>query len=98
MPQVTISFLSNILTYIYYLEGQAANGDTVILKFAGKDATEAYSEVHSMAVIRENLALDKFKGNLDRSTITEAWTASTKPKAPTTVSEGKPPLHEIINL
>lgn len=51
-------------------------------------------------MIRENLSPDCFKGNLDRSTITEDWNiATTSPNSPIAIRhEGdKPPLHTIIN-
>ena len=75
----------------------------VIVKYAGCDATEAYSEIHARSIVREHLSPDCFKGNLDRSTITEAWTrAQDKPQSLEAQAPGeteeKTPLHNIINL
>ena len=39
---------------------------SVILKYAGNDATTAYSEVHAPSVLSTNLHPDKFKGTLDQ--------------------------------
>lgn len=72
----------------------------VILKYAGRDATKAYLEVHSMSVIKENLTQNSLKGTLDPSTITEEWKLSNAPSTPvkTTPQNGeKPPLDSIIN-
>ncbi|VUC27064.1 unnamed protein product [Clonostachys rosea] len=75
-------------------------GVSIITKLAGKDATQAYSEVHAPAVIRENLPVDCFKGMLDQSTVTEAWRSemALKPQTSQTQDlEEKPPLHAVLN-
>ncbi|KAI6785667.1 uncharacterized protein J7T54_006001 [Emericellopsis cladophorae] len=82
---------------------QHPGGASVIVKYAGRDATEAYSEIHTRSIVREHLSPDFFKGNLDRSTITEAWTrAQDKPESPKAQAPGetekKIPLHNIISL
>lgn len=73
----------------------------VILKYAGKDATEAYNEVHSMSAIRENLSPQSFRGYLDGATVTDEWktaqAAKNAKREPVPASD-KPPLHSIINL
>lgn len=71
----------------------------VILKYAGRDATKGYAEYHSPSVVRDSLSPDCFKGNLDRSTITEEWkqepvAANVTQAAP---ESEKPPLHNVIN-
>ncbi|KIW75568.1 hypothetical protein Z517_10310 [Fonsecaea pedrosoi CBS 271.37] len=75
-------------------------GPGIIYKYAGRDATQAYNEIHSPAIIRNNLPADALKGVLDRSTITQEWsrpppTETPKPKSAST-SE-KPPLDSLIN-
>ncbi|KAL4779270.1 FMN-dependent dehydrogenase-domain-containing protein [Aspergillus varians] len=70
-------------------------GSSVILKYAGRDATDAFLEVHAVSIIRENISSDCFKGQLDASTITPAWTKST-PK-PQLAGNSKPPLHSLIS-
>jgi L-lactate dehydrogenase (cytochrome) len=71
----------------------------VLLKYAGRDATKAYSEYHSPSVAKDNLSLDCFKGNLDRSTIDEAWQPEpvASNSTQTASDDEKPPLHNIIN-
>ena len=71
----------------------------VLLKYAGRDATEGYSEYHSPGVVKDSLSLDCFKGNLDRSTIDAEW--KQKPvgnnNTQAVPEDEKPPLHNIIN-
>lgn len=70
----------------------------VILKYAGRDATKAYSEVHSPSILKTGLAPEKFKGALDESTIDEDWV---KPppgeSAKVLLDNEKPPLKTLIN-
>ena len=71
----------------------------VLLKYAGRDASHGYAEYHSPSVVKNSLPLDCFKGNLDRSTITEEWKqepviANATQAAP---EDEKPPLHNVIN-
>ncbi|EGP90919.1 unnamed protein product [Zymoseptoria tritici ST99CH_3D1] len=75
-------------------------GSSLILNYAGRDATKAYSEVHSPSIVRESLSPEYFKGNLDRSTIDKAWTKEPLPSNPAQAvpEHEKPPLHTIINL
>ncbi|KAJ5368291.1 uncharacterized protein N7496_008051 [Penicillium cataractarum] len=73
-------------------------GSTIILKYAGRDATKAYSEVHAPSVLKANLEPEKFKGVLDESTIDDAWL---KPppgeNRKVTLENEKPPLETLIN-
>jgi len=84
---------------------QHPGGASLILKYAGCDATKPYAEYHSPSIIKANLSLDCFKGNLDRSTIDASWAQDPASNAasssnPTQVrpDNEKPPLHSIINL
>ncbi|KAF3021115.1 Cytochrome b5 domain-containing protein 1 [Neopestalotiopsis sp. 37M] len=81
--------------------GEHPGGISIILKYAGKDATAAFSEVHSLSIIRENLSIDCFQGNLDTTTVNETWkSAQNVPVSRTTTQHSgeKPPLHTLINL
>lgn len=70
----------------------------VILKYAGQDATQAYSEVHAPSVMKTNLQPSKFKGVLDESTINEAWLKPPPGENPKVVLDNeKPPLSTLIN-
>lgn len=74
-------------------------GPGIIYKYAGHDATEAYSEIHAASIIKEGLAQDKVKGILDTSTITDEWAKpqqNEKRKQDRDESE-KPPLETLIN-
>ncbi|KAH8697224.1 putative mitochondrial cytochrome b2-like protein [Talaromyces proteolyticus] len=73
-------------------------GSAVILKYAGRDATKAYSEAHSPSVIKKNLPQDKFKGVLNQSTVNDEWLKeSPTENARVVLDSGKPPLTTLIN-
>lgn len=68
------------------------------MKYAGRDATEAYSEVHAPSVLKTNLSADKFKGVLDESTIDEEWIKPPPGRNPKVLLDNeKPPLGTLIN-
>ncbi|KAJ9191262.1 hypothetical protein DTO021D3_5503 [Paecilomyces variotii] len=73
-------------------------GSAIILKYAGRDATKAYSEIHAPNVLRDNLNPDKLKGTLDASTIDEEWVKQPPTENPKVVLDNeKPPLETLIN-
>ncbi|PLN78875.1 putative mitochondrial cytochrome b2 [Aspergillus taichungensis] len=73
-------------------------GSAIILKYAGRDATKAYSEVHTPGVLKSNLPSDKYVGVLDELTIDDQWTKEPPSENPQVVLENeKPPLHTLIN-
>lgn len=79
--------------------GDADVYQTVLYKYAGRDATKAYSEVHQLSLLRDQLPLDCFKGNLDTSSLTEEWHAKSNAEvvSPTSSADEKPPLHMVLN-
>ncbi|OJJ03699.1 hypothetical protein ASPVEDRAFT_63324 [Aspergillus versicolor CBS 583.65] len=73
-------------------------GSTIILKYAGRDATKAYSEVHTPGLLKAELAPEQYKGRLDESTIHEKWNKQPASENPEAVWENdKPPLETLIN-
>ncbi|OKL58946.1 hypothetical protein UA08_05698 [Talaromyces atroroseus] len=78
-------------------------GSAIILKYAGRDATKAYSEVHSPSVIRKHLQPDKLKGALDTSTVDDEWLSLSLSESGNTqgmadgVEGPKPPLETVIS-
>ncbi|KAF7506191.1 hypothetical protein GJ744_012171 [Endocarpon pusillum] len=75
-------------------------GPGIIHRYAGRDATQAYSEVHAPSVIKDNLAATKLKGRLDPSTINDEWLKPppTAPQANTPAGDNsQPDLDTIIN-
>ncbi|KAL4873161.1 hypothetical protein BDV12DRAFT_160489 [Aspergillus spectabilis] len=73
-------------------------GPTIILKYAGRDATKAYSEVHTPGLLKAELAPEQYKGKLDESTIHEDWHKQPASENPEAVWENdKPPLETLIN-
>ena len=45
------------------------NISTVILKYAGQDATTAYDEVHAPGILEETLSKENYKGLLDETDV-----------------------------
>ncbi|KAI9042546.1 putative mitochondrial cytochrome b2 [Aspergillus affinis] len=73
-------------------------GSSVILKYAGRDATKAYSEVHVPGLLKSNLPPQKYMGILDESTIDDEWVKEPPAENPQVILENeKPPLHTLIN-
>ncbi|KAI0120137.1 mitochondrial cytochrome-like protein b2 [Nemania sp. FL0031] len=74
-------------------------GVEVLLQHAGRDATAAYSEVHSPSLISASLPASRKMGILDVSTVTEEWAQpqSTAANQPAKGKGTKPPLSSIIN-
>lgn len=73
--------------------------EKVLLKYAGRDASSEYADFHSPSVVKDSLALECFKGNLDRSTIDENWKQGPiiANNTQATPENEKPELHNIIN-
>ena len=68
------------------------------MKYAGRDATKAYSEVHTPGVIKTNLSPEKHKGVLDESTIDDNWVKPPPGENPQVVLDNeKPPLQSLVN-
>lgn len=71
-------------------------GQKILLKYAGKDATEEYNEVHSPGIIEENLPKDKHLGPVDMSTV-EKVAEQEEPKGKG-AGQIKPTLANCLNL
>ena len=69
----------------------------VILRYAGKDATEAYAEVHASSVISNELVGDKLMGMLDQSTVKDDFSQPRLAGRKARRRDGKPPLVSLIN-
>ncbi|CAG7984736.1 unnamed protein product [Penicillium olsonii] len=72
-------------------------GSNIILKYAGSDATKAYSEVHAPSVMKNNLDAEKLKGVLDESTIDAEWAKPPEQNPKVVLENEKAPLHTLIN-
>ncbi|KAK7464383.1 hypothetical protein VKT23_006550 [Stygiomarasmius scandens] len=74
-------------------------GSKIILKYAGKDATEAYEPIHPPNAIIDNLPLEKHIGSVDPSTVVKVEKQLTEEeKRRQVLLANRPPLDEIINL
>ncbi|KAK5077736.1 hypothetical protein LTR70_009471 [Exophiala xenobiotica] len=75
-------------------------GPAIIYKYAGRDATEAYGEIHAPSIIKNGLPENAHKGTVDEATITKKWSEPLPSAAPKAASKSvavKPPLDGIIN-
>lgn len=74
-------------------------GPGIIHRYAGRDATQAYSEIHAPSIIKDNLPVSKLKGKLDPSSINDEWLKPppTAPQATPPGDRSQPPLDTIIN-
>lgn len=75
-------------------------GPGIIYKYAGRDATSAYNEIHAPSIIKNGLPASAHRGVLDESTVTKSWSEPLPneiPRAPSRSSTEKPPLDSIIN-
>ncbi|PLB54885.1 cytochrome B2 [Aspergillus steynii IBT 23096] len=69
-------------------------GAETILRYAGRDATAAYNEVHGPATIKI-LPATQLIGQLDLSSVDETWTSKSTIQAPS--GDTRPPLDAIFS-
>jgi L-lactate dehydrogenase (cytochrome) len=74
-------------------------GPGVIHRYAGRDATQAYSEIHAPSIIKDHLSASNLKGRIDPSTVSEEWLKPlpTTPQATPPADSERPELDSIIN-
>ncbi|KAI8970806.1 glyoxylate dehydrogenase [Trametes punicea] len=74
-------------------------GSKVILKYAGKDATEAYEPIHPPDTITTNLPLSKHLGIIDASTVVKVTKKVTEEeKRRQALLAARPPLDNVLNM
>ncbi|KNZ74924.1 Cytochrome b2, mitochondrial [Termitomyces sp. J132] len=74
-------------------------GSKIILKYAGKDATQEYDPIHPPDAITTNLPADKHLGPVALDTVEQAKVVVTEEeKARQARFTARPPLNEILNL
>lgn len=74
-------------------------GSKIILKYAGKDATEEYEPIHPPDAITENLPAEKHLGPVEKSSVKKVVKEVTEEeRALETRMQARPPLSEILNL
>ncbi|KAJ3477832.1 hypothetical protein NLI96_g10195 [Meripilus lineatus] len=74
-------------------------GSKIILKYAGKDATEAYEPIHPPDAITTNLPVEKHLGPVDASTVVKVVKEVTEEeKRRQALMDARPPLDNVINL
>ncbi|KAI0263845.1 FMN-dependent dehydrogenase-domain-containing protein [Gloeopeniophorella convolvens] len=74
-------------------------GSKIILKYAGKDATQEYEPIHPPNAITDNLPPEKHLGPVEAGTVEKVVIKITdEEKARLERVERRPPLSEILNL
>ncbi len=75
-------------------------GAEIVLQYLGRDASNAYNEVHGPKVAARYLDESKNMGQLDESSVTDEWRdkQADKEEAETPLDDKRPPLDAIINL
>lgn len=71
-------------------------GTKIILKLAGRDATEDYDPVHPPGTLEENLKPEAKLGTVDPATLPKPSAAEEEGKKQKT--EGPPSMHSLLNL
>jgi L-lactate dehydrogenase (cytochrome) len=78
---------------------EIVGGSKIILKYAGKDATEEYEPIHPPDAITTNLPQDKHLGRVDPGTVQKVEVRiNDEEKARQERISRRPPLDEILNL
>ena len=95
--------IDNVVWDITKFAPEHPGGPAIIYKYAGRDASVAYNEIHAPSIIQNGLPTDARKGVLDTSTITKEWSIPLESSAPRSTAQSsakseKPPLSGIINL
>ncbi|KAH9174964.1 glyoxylate dehydrogenase [Lactarius sanguifluus] len=74
-------------------------GSKIILKYAGRDATEAYEPIHPPDAITTNLPVSKHLGAIDPATVVAVVKEiSEEEKRRQALLAARPPIDEIVNL
>lgn len=78
---------------------QHPGGASVILRYAGRDATEEYETIHPPTALENNLPIEKRLGPVDPVTIVRPQKGLTRPTSPVlTKTDELPALSTIISL
>lgn len=82
------------LTKVTDFVSKHPGGANIILKLAGKDATEEFDPVHPSGTLEENLKPEALLGTVDPATIIKAQPQSTA----LTKTEDYPSVHSLLNM
>ncbi|OJJ95693.1 hypothetical protein ASPACDRAFT_81785 [Aspergillus aculeatus ATCC 16872] len=70
-------------------------GAKIILKLAGKDATEEYDPIHPPGLLEENLKPENFLGTINADTLPKV---QAEPAPAAAETEGPPPMESLLNM
>lgn len=71
---------------------------TVILQYAGRDASQPYNEIHAPSLLTKTLTSSRLVGTLDTSTISDSWAKPPPQQNPQVqLKNEKPPLFTLLS-
>ncbi|PYH89745.1 mitochondrial cytochrome b2 [Aspergillus ellipticus CBS 707.79] len=70
-------------------------GSRIILKLAGKDATEEYDPIHPPGILEENLKPEAFLGTVNAGTLPKV---QAEPSSDAVEQQGTPPMEDLLNM
>lgn len=70
---------------------------SVIYQHAGRDASDAYNEIHSPSLLPQTLGHAKHIGTLDKTNVSTDWHRPPPTATPQLKIDEKPPLETIVN-
>lgn len=73
-------------------------GSAIILRYAGRDATEEYEPIHPPTALEENLPTERRLGPIDPATVVTAENKPAEPARAARDTNEKPPLSSIVSL
>jgi len=99
--ELILSFVLFFLSQVYDLTEFAPShpgGIRIIHKYAGKDATEQYELYHAPGTLEGALSEDKYKGEVDMSTVEKVVEKEQKAVGTEVEGESAPTLAGCLNL
>ncbi|KAL3427897.1 cytochrome b2 [Phlyctema vagabunda] len=89
--------VDNVVYNVTDFAPEHPGGAEIILRYAGRDASKAYDEIHAPSLIKSTLSASQVIGTLDLSTLNEEW-AKPPPEVSLSIQpDSKPPLDSLIN-
>ena len=73
-------------------------GSTIILRYAGRDATEEFEPIHPPTALEDNLPKEKCLGPIDPITLRKEKEAPRSPSSTAKEKASLPPLGNMISL
>lgn len=73
-------------------------GSAIILRYAGRDATEEYEPIHPPTALEDNLPTERRLGPIDPATAVTVENKPAEPRRAAIDTNERPPLSSIVSL